>query len=229
MSQKDILEVLDHLNALYSSLFGTLLTVVTVVLAVVGVALPMLLTWYQNRKLQVESQSLAQTIRQGLEDEMRKSVEARLSSFQAELRQFLGRELDDVRTQMTIVHGEAAAAACHTQAAAAYKATELVDALVNYCMAVYYYLKISNHLNAQRALAELRQCAEQVAKTDSIAIERHESRDIQKFIIALRYYNEDYGNIYLDSYNAINRFYDKLVRYPLPVDELGQFRIIRTT
>jgi hypothetical protein len=85
---------------------------------------------------------------------------------------------------------------------------------------VYCYLDCENHLNAQRALAELKRHAASTKSTELI-VGPGESRDIQKLIEVMRIYNEQHGQIYLDSYNELLQYKSNLVQHPLPIEELG--------
>jgi hypothetical protein len=205
MNQKDLLEVVSQLNGLYTSMFNTLVTVITIVFAVFGVAMPIMLTWYQNRRMRLEAAAI------------QKDVMSKLPSMVAEAVQA---ELTTLRNEVHRISREAAGAACHIQGNAAQAAGRLVDAIVDFCIATACFLHTGNHLSAQRSLAELKKCASAIVADSKHVIGRPESRDIQKFLELLRRHNSANGNIYFDSYNELHRVYDKLVPYPLPIEQL---------
>jgi hypothetical protein len=206
MQRKDLLEVVAQLNGLYTSMLNTLLTVVTIVFAVFGVAMPIMLTWYQNRRMRLEATRIQNDVLQKLPAMVRDAIEAELATLKNEVHR---------------ISRETAGAACHIQGSAAQASGRLVDAIVDFCIATACFLHTANHLSAQRALAELKKCASGILVDPvTYVIGRPESRDIQKFLELLKKYNSENGNIYYDSYNELNRAYDKLVPYPLPIEQL---------
>jgi len=210
MTTKDVLEIVNHLNELYSSLFTTLITIVTIVLAFIGIALPILLTWYQNRRLQLEASMLESTV---------------LSKIRKELPALLRPYILKVAGDIHRISRDNAGAHCHAQGDKAFGEAQFVEAIVQYCIATYCYLDSENHLNAQRSLHQLKACAAEIAKNLALTIEADQSRDIQKLIEVLKVYNQAHGNIYLDSYYELLRNYSRLVPKPLSTEELGDVNV----
>lgn len=201
MQTADVLKATESLNTLYSSFFNTLITIVTVLIGVIGIGLPLLITWYQNRRLAFETEKIKSAVIEDLREQVN---------------EILRKELQEVRTTIDRRFKEAAGANCHFQANKYHDDKQFAEALVNYAIAGFCYLESINLLSFQRLVRDLLACAEQAFQGD-LKLERHHSRDIQKFIVRIKRHNAENGNVFLDLYNEITMHYDKLV--PYPVDE----------
>ena len=205
MQTTDVLQATESLNALYSSFFNTLITVVTILIGAIGIGLPLLITWYQNRRLAFETAKIEAAV---------------LGRLHEQISEILRKELEDVRRTVDRRFKDATGANCHFQAEKCHEERQFADALVNYSIAGFCYLESTNYLSFQRVVRDLLACAEEAFKSN-LQLERHHSRDIQKFIVRIKIHNAENGNIFLDVYNEIRKYYDKLVPYPLDEKEFG--------
>ena len=145
------LEILEKVNALYSGAFTQLITITGIILAFSGILLPVIITIYQNRQLELKKKSLemlinnnSENIESKLKDEIKKYFEAESEAFKTEINR-LEEELAKSKTA-------ASAQTLHIQGVSSIENGDYITALNSLLKATHYYAVCGDERHFQRVL-----------------------------------------------------------------------------
>ena len=179
VTQRDAAAILESVYSFYSDAFNSLLQLTIAVIAVVGVIVPLLLGWFQNRQARIENASMRREIdslvsekvvelRALLKEELSKGIaeyDERMKVLEASFREELTKKSERVTGGIFQVQGNMLADAKHYPEAV----ESMKDAVESYCKSRELY-------NLQRVLNVLEEtCIPRFDKTTFDEVDELES------------------------------------------------------
>ncbi|MBE9491220.1 MAG: hypothetical protein IMY67_13055 [Bacteroidetes bacterium] len=161
----DALQILEKVNAFYSDAFNHLLYTMSGMIALVGLVVPLIFTFYQNRKLKVEKESLERYV-VGIKYELKNSIQEKIKSEIENEKEMLGaaleqskKELDkaieknkkEIDEEIHIAKGSS----LFLQGNNLYDKYEYNEAAESYIYAIEHFIDGKDESNLQRALDNL--------------------------------------------------------------------------
>ncbi|MEX0335806.1 hypothetical protein [Vibrio tubiashii] len=142
--EKFSLELLEKVNSFYSTSFNQLITLTISLIAFVGVFVPLLFAYYQNRKSKLEVEALESKIEQKLEEakvELLDQIKEEISSGLESLSK------DNEKTMFSL-----SSAIYHIQANSSLKSGKYKNAANSIAAAIDYAIQAGDELNLGRQL-----------------------------------------------------------------------------
>ena len=135
------IEILNHLDSFYNNAWNKLILFTTILLAIVGIIVPLIITWFQNRNLKLKEQNLRneieldykkklQIIKQDLLKQTLKEIDEKIEKFDE--------RQDKLRAELKGLH-------FHLQANATQDDTK--GKLTDFIIASEFYIKGEDYLN----------------------------------------------------------------------------------
>ena len=158
----DALQILEKVNAFYSDAFNQLLYTMSGTIAFVGLLVPLVFTFYQNRKLKVEKESLEQYV-EGIKCELKFSIEEIIKSEIENEKEILGVELKQNKKELNesieknkkeidMQISAAKGASFFLQGSNLFDKNYYNNASESYIRAISHFIDAKNENNLQRAL-----------------------------------------------------------------------------
>lgn len=135
------LDLLSKLDAFYSSSFSTLVTATLGIVAIIGVLLPIGITWYQNRTFR--------KIVDGLKQEFSDEADAKLKETEKKLKKKFKR---DIRRQSHLTKGVASLARVMYLIQRDKDNSHVIPTYLHMCVAVEHFIKADSHEEVKLAL-----------------------------------------------------------------------------
>jgi hypothetical protein len=152
---KDLIEILNNLNSIYSGAFSNLITITVAIIAFVGVAIPIAITYYQNRQLKIEAEHLENKIDHKLirvRDELERLINEKVSSEILSQTNLVKAELLTLKEEVKKHRNLALASAMHVQGNFSLDKGSMPAGIHSMQVAAHAYLKCGDEMNLRRAI-----------------------------------------------------------------------------
>ncbi|MDF3196666.1 hypothetical protein [Pseudomonas sp. 1928-m] len=146
----ETLEILEKVDAFYSSSFETLVTLTFSILAFAGILIPILIAYIQNRQLKIENSLLSKKLENEVSKHNEKNEELIKSSILEEKKQ-IEEELNSIKTELHKRISKSEAGLFHIQANHELS-TYPENAITSFCSAALRYIYADDEQNLQRVL-----------------------------------------------------------------------------
>lgn len=172
----ETLIVLEKLNQFYSSSFSQLVTITTGLLAFVGVVVPILITFYQNRQFRQEQNYILKALEES-KIELIKHVESEVTQkFELEKKR-RDEEITMLRGEFEKASQISRGGVCFVQANNLLKQSSFTGAMNSYIDAIQCFIKAEDELNFQRASKMLiDSCLPKILKDDFECREKYDEK-----------------------------------------------------
>lgn len=148
------LVILEKVNQFYSSSFGQLVSITIGLLAFVGVIVPMLITFYQNRQFKQEQDYILRKLEEST-SELFKHIETEVSrKFESEKEKRV-KEMAELREELLKEASKSKGGAFFIQANLQLDSADITNAIESYIYAIQNFMRAEDELNLQRALKRL--------------------------------------------------------------------------
>ena len=147
--------IIDNLNSIYSSAFGHLIEYTVGLLGLVGVIVPMIYYWFQNKQLKLDKKLLTGKISLEIEDAKKTIIEDIQSKLTIEIEEFEKKVSDiesGLKQDVGIVMHLSHAKIHHLQANSMVSFDKWSDAFEDCLTAIVGYSKASDEANLQTVL-----------------------------------------------------------------------------
>ena len=154
IQMKETLEILEKVNAFYSASFDQLLIIVFGVIGFVGVILPLFITYYQSRQINIEKNALENYMKNLMSIELGKEKEilnTALEENKLELSKALEKNKEELKEQIQSARG----GAFLIQANAEYDKGNFNSSIKSCIFAISSFIKANDENNLQRTLENL--------------------------------------------------------------------------
>jgi cell division protein FtsB len=155
--KKDALDILDKVNSFYTSSFSSLQNILLSMIALVGVILPVLISFYQTRRLKLESEGLERRLISEfssnivvLENRIKNEQEESIELIDAKFKKTLNELMKENEGTFDIIRSESKALVFHT-IASIYAKDNYWSGFLKYALrAAYLYAISKSEANLQR-------------------------------------------------------------------------------
>ncbi|WFC12715.1 hypothetical protein [Aeromonas salmonicida] len=146
----DTLTILEKLNQFYSSSFSHLVTITTGLLAFVGVVVPILITFYQNRQFKQEQSHIFKALEEN-KLELVKHIENEVSRIFELEKKKIGKEIAMLRDELIKESQQSKGGAFFIQANSLFERSKFSRSIESYINAIQCFINADDELNLQRA------------------------------------------------------------------------------
>lgn len=162
---KDALEILNNINTFYSSAFTQLITITFGIVAFIGIFLPIITTYYQNRNTRIEKENLEDYITNKVE-EMRIEVVETIGND-------LEKKLETISLDWKRENDRAIGGVLHVQANQYLSAKKYKLAANSIFSAIRFYIRGKDEFNLQRSIDILtKSCLPKLELSENPNLER---------------------------------------------------------
>ncbi|WP_173968483.1 hypothetical protein, partial [Flavobacterium collinsii] len=150
----DTLEILAKVNEFYNSAWDKLLIFGTVSFAIIGIVLPVIIQWYQNRIIKINEKEFEAKINLKIEDlkkEMKTEIETEFSEKRKNLEVILEKQENLFSARIA-----------HMQAINYLDNNNTYDALKEYIISIEFYINTDDYKNLIRSLKTILICLETI-------------------------------------------------------------------
>jgi len=162
---KDALEILNNINNFYSSAFNQLITITFGIVAFIGIFLPIITTYYQNRNTRIEKENLEDYITNKVE-EMRIEVVNTIGND-------LEKKLETISLEWKRENDRAIGGVLHVQANQYLSAKKYKLAANSIFSAIRFYIRGKDEFNLQRSIDILtKSCLPKLELSENPNLER---------------------------------------------------------
>jgi hypothetical protein len=178
------LEILQHLDTFYNNAWNKLILYTTILLAVVGILIPLLISWLQARSLKLKEENLLELLKaENLKniDTLKKELFEEVEEEFKKTKRVISSRLMELRAELKGLH-------FHLQANTAQNTP--VEKLIDYIIASNYYIECKDYQNLNTTIGCI--CDElcKVSKTELKEIEE-EHTGIESLVSELAQINEN--------------------------------------
>ncbi len=139
-------EILNSVNEFYTSAWNMLIIYTSILLAVVGVIIPLILTWWQNRTLKFREEALKNELQNIFDVKVKKLN----TEFSEKVNEMIDEKLNKTEDFVSKKVSQAVATSFHIQGSNFLKQKDYFSAIRDYLYAGNKYLIAEDHLNLTR-------------------------------------------------------------------------------
>lgn len=176
------LVILEKVNSFYNQSFSNLIALTAILLAFVGVIIPLLINLYQSRKLTIERSELQKNIDDSLRN-LKKETEEYVENKVKEKTEAIDKKLESFSLH-------AKAQTMHVQGFITAKSGDAPSALEDFAKAGIYYIKAGDELNLQLILDNIIDVCLPHCNQKNIRDDKCKKR-LDEFIEELEKFNEN--------------------------------------
>ena len=112
MKELSAIEILNHLDTFYNNAWNKLILFTTILLAVVGILIPLIISWLQTRNLKLKEENL----RKELEADYKKKISVVKEDLLKEIKSQFEQKISDFETKQEVLRAELKGLHFHLQA-----------------------------------------------------------------------------------------------------------------
>ena len=215
----DALQILEKVNTFYFDAFNQLLYTMSGTIAFVGLLVPLVFTFYQNRKLKVEKESLEQYV-EGIKCELKSSIEEKIKAEVEKEKKMLEtalkqnkKELDEAieqnKNEIDEEINAAKGSSLFLQGNNLYDKENYNGAAESYIFAIEHFIDGKDESNLQRALSNLTKRV--LTNMDKSALEHVPKiqTDIEEIVKGLNKLNKN--GRYTDNINDLEKAINQML------------------
>lgn len=139
----DALGILEKVNSFYDSAWNKLIIYTTILIAIIGIILPLLVTWWQNRSLKIKEES----IRKDFLNEFNKQINELKENINKTTEENINKKFEDLNKKLESKLDCVDAGTFHIQGNNFLITKEFKEAIISYLAAGEKYIKGNDYYN----------------------------------------------------------------------------------
>jgi len=178
----ETLEILEKVNNYYDSAWNKLIITGSVIIAVVGVVVPLLIQWWQKKNIQLSEEAL--------DVKMKDKFSALQVKLKDEIRAEYQSEITRLGLEVKKYKAEAKANAMFLQAASNFDLRKYKIALGDFSTACNLFITATEWLGVQDCLINIHACLENITKKDYEEYLRVNNVDLSKILKIINHHDD---------------------------------------